>query len=94
MRAIIAERAVHAAFDVMHRAGIHQLDDRLVTGKRCAGEPHQVAAPMRAAVCRAVKSDAVAVAQVMMAADGHAVAQAAESQRSFQVATRLSPLAG
>ena len=40
--AVIAQRAVHAAFDVVDRAGLHQLDHRLMAGKRRAGEPHEV----------------------------------------------------
>ena len=42
VRAVVAERAVHAAFDVVHRARLHQVDHRLVAGKRRAGKPDQV----------------------------------------------------
>ena len=42
VRAEVAQRTVHAAFNVVDRSRLHQVDHRLVTRKRRAGEPHQV----------------------------------------------------
>ena len=40
--AVVAQRAVHAALDVVHHARVHQIDHRRVAGERGAGEPHQI----------------------------------------------------
>src|SRR5579862_2523779 len=94
VRAIVAQRAVHAALDMVHRAGFHQLDDRLVAGERRAGKPHQVARAHAGSRLKRVERDQVSVAQMMMAADGHAVAQPAKPQRRFQVRNPLVPVCG
>ncbi len=94
VRTVVAQRAVHAAFDVMYRAGLHQLDHRLVTGKRSAGKPHQVSCAHARGSLQRGEGDAVAIAQVMMAADGHAIAQAAEPQRGLEVRHALVAVAG
>ena len=49
---------------------------------------------MRAAVCKRGERDAVAVAQMMMAADGHAIAQSAKPQRSLEVGHALVAVCG
>ena len=89
VRAEVAQRPIQAAFDVMHRARLHQLDHRLMTGERSAGKPPQV---FHAHACRGLQRrqrHLVAIAEVMVAADGHAVAQVAEAQCSLQVGRAL-----
>ena len=49
---------------------------------------------MRAAVCSAVERNAVAIAQMMMAADGHAIAQPAKPQRGFEIGHALVTVGG
>src|SRR5579862_3550989 len=39
---VIAERTVHAAFDVIDHARLHQFDRALLRGERCAGKPRQI----------------------------------------------------
>ncbi len=89
VRAVIAERAVHAAFDVMHRARLHQLDHRLVARKRRAGKPDEVLGAHARGGLQRGERDAVSIAQMMMTADGHAIAQSAKTQRSFQIGDAL-----
>lgn len=94
VRTVVAQRAVHAAFNVVDRAGLHQVDHRLVTRERRAGKPHQV---LRADPRRGLKRserDAIAVAQMMMRADGHAIAQPAKPQSGFEVRDTLVPVCG
>ena len=94
VRAVVAERSIHAAFDVMHHAGLHQVDDRLVTGKRGAGKPHEVFGPHPGGGLQRSERDAVSIAQMMMAADGHAIASPQSRSAVSKSGTRLSPLAG
>src|SRR5581483_4621560 len=40
--AVVAERTIHAAFDVVNDAGLHQLDDTGLRGEGCTWEPADV----------------------------------------------------
>src|SRR5271166_6513580 len=78
----------------MDRARLHQLDYRLVARERSAGEPHQVFHSHAGGGFESSERDTISVAQVMMAADGHAVAQSAQPQRGLQVMHPLVAIAG
>ena len=94
VRAIVAERPIHAAFDVMHRARLHQVDHRLVTRKRCAGKPDEVLGAHARGGLQRGERDPVSIAQMVMTADGHAITQPAETQRGFQVGHALVAVCG
>ena len=77
LRAVVAQLAVHRAFDVMNHSRLHQLNRTLLRRKRRARKPHQI---LNAYFCRRFERHqchAVAVTQVMMVGNHHAVAQPA-----------------
>src|SRR5664280_2530219 len=78
----------------MHRTRLHQVDHRLVTGERCAREPDEVFRAHARGGLQRGERDAVSIAQVVMIADGHAVTQSAETQRSLQVGDALVAVGG
>lgn len=89
LSAIVTQRAVHAAFDVMNDAGLHELNRGLLRRERRTRKPHQI---FDADSCRRFERherDPVAIAQVMMIRDDHAIAQAAIAQSSFEIGHAL-----
>jgi hypothetical protein len=94
LRAIVAERAVHAALNVIDDTGFHQCDGALLRWERGAGEPHQVFRPDQGCGFECHESDSVAVAEVMMGRDDHAIAQTAFTQRGFEIRDVLVSIRG
>jgi hypothetical protein len=73
VRAVLAQRPIHAPLDVVHDAALHQLDDGLVAGERGAGKPHQVLRPESGRRLQRHDADEVAVSEVVVGRDDHAV---------------------
>ena len=94
LRAVVAQRPVHRALDVMDDAGFHQLDHRRLRRKRRAGKPHQVADAHARRGLERHQRDRVAIAQVMVVGDGHAVAQAAFAQCGLEIGHALVAVGG
>ena len=85
LRAVVAQRSIHAAFDMVDHARGHQFDGALLRRKRCAGKPREI---FDANSCRCFerhKGDAVAIAQVMMRGNDHAITQTAFAKRGFEI---------
>jgi hypothetical protein len=87
--AVVAKWAVHAAFDVVNHARLHQVYGGGLRRERCAGKPHQVAHADAGGGLEGHQGNSITVAQVMMAGDDHAVAQATFAQRSFEIRDAL-----
>ena len=92
--AVVAQRAVHRAFDVMDDAFLHQVNGALLRGEGCAGEPHQVFDAEAGGGFKCHERDAVAVAQVVMVGEDHAVAQSAVAQSSLEIGHALVAVLG
>src|SRR5512133_2912780 len=73
----------------MNDAALHQVDYRRVAGKRRAGKPHQVARAEFGCGLERLQRDDVAIAQVMMRRDGHAIPQATQPQRRREIGNTL-----
>ena len=94
LRAIVAEGPVHRAFDVMDHSLFHQLDRAFLRRERRARKPHQIFhADFRRRFERHER-DLVAVAQMVMARDHHAVAQSALAQRGLEIGHALVACVG
>src|SRR5271166_3340914 len=78
----------------MDRARLHQLDYRLVARERSAGEPHQVFHSHAGGGFESSERDTISVAQVVVAADRHAVAQTTQPQRGLQVRHAFVAISG
>ena len=94
LRAVVAQRSIHAAFDVVDHARGHQFDGGLLRRKRCAGKPREI---FDANSCRRFErhqGDAVAIPQVMVRGNDHAIAQAAFSERGLEVGHALIAILG
>ena len=92
LRAVVAQRAIHAAFDVVDHARGHQFNGGLLRRKRRAGEPREVldANSRRRYECH--QGDAVSIPQVMVRGNDHAIAQAAFPERGLEVCDALIPI--
>ncbi len=66
LRTVIAEWAVHAAFNMMNHAGVHQFNDRGVAWERGAGKPPQILYSQAASRLQGFQRNAIAIAEVMM----------------------------
>jgi len=89
LRAIVAKRAIHAAFDVMHHASFHQIDHRSLRRERRAREPAQVLHTHASRGLQYFQRHPVPIAQMMVRRDRHAIANAAFAQRGLDVGNAL-----
>ena len=87
--AVVAQRPVHAAFNVMNCPGFHQVNGTLLRGKRCAGKPHEVLDAEFGGRFQRHKRDPVTIAQMVVIGNHHAIAQAAFLQRGLEVGNSL-----
>ena len=87
--AVVAQRPVHRAFDVMDDAFFHQFDGAFLGRERCAREPYQVLDADPGGRFQRHQRHFVAVAQMMMVRDHHAVAKSALAQRRLQIGHAL-----
>ncbi len=89
LRAVIAQRTVHGAFDVMDHALFHQCNRTLLGGERRARKPDQILNADPGRCFQRHQRHFIAVAQMMMVRDHHPVAQPAPAQRRLQIRDAL-----
>ena len=78
----------------MDHARLHQLDRGFLRGKRRAGKPEQIFDADFCGGFQHHERDPVAVAQMMMVRDHHAVAQPALAQGSLEIGNALVAVLG
>ena len=82
--AVVAERAVHAALDVVDDAGLDERDERGVAGEAGGREPDEVFDAELGGGLEERDADLVAVAEVVVGGDAHAVAEAGVLEGDLQ----------
>ena len=92
--AVVAQRAVHAAFNVMDDTGLHKFDRGFLRGEGGARKPHQIFDADSGCGFERHERDPIAIAQMMMIRDHHTVAQAAAAQSGFEIGHALVAVLG
>ena len=72
----------------------HQIDDGRLARERCGREPHQVFDADARRGLQRLEGDEVAVAQMVVRRDGHAIGKAALAQRGLKIGHALVAVVG
>src|SRR5206468_3361832 len=94
LRAVVAQRAVHRAFDVVDDAFFHQVDGGFLRGEGRARKPQEVFDADFRRSFQHHEGDLVAIPQVVVVGEDHAVTQAALAQGGLEVGEALVAVLG